>query len=523
MAGALELELVGGMGMVASDIPFLSLLIVLPLAGSLLVFFLPARWARWLALAFSLAPLVISIHIYGLVWDSPAPAGAGYLSAGSLHFSENHEWVPALGISYSLGVDGLSLPLVFLTALLSFLAIIFSWSETRRPKEYFGLMLVMEVGVIGVFMALDFFLFYIFWEVVLIPMYFLIGIWGGPRKEYAAIKFFIYTHVASVVMLLGIMGLYFQCKAVLGHATFSIIEISKVAPTLSAGFQYVAFAALFFGFAVKMPSVPFHTWLPDAHVEAPTAGSVLLAGLLLKMGGYGLIRVALPILPTAAEAAVPAMVVLAVASITYGALVCIAQNDLKKMVAYSSISHMGFVMLGAATLSPIGISAGVFQMFNHGLITAVLFMMCGVIHHSAGTREISRLGGLAQKTPAAAAVMLVGSLASLGLPGLCSFVSEFMVFYAAFTAFGGWMWIAVSAVALTAAYYLWAAQRALFGNFKVDLPEGEKGHLDDLHAHEALALGVLIALIVFFGLFPSVVLDLTNAAASAVSGILGGG
>jgi NADH-quinone oxidoreductase subunit M len=353
-------------------------------------------------------------------------------------------------------------------------------------------------------------------------MYFLIGIWGGPRKDYAAIKFFIYTHVASVVMLLGIMGLYFQCRDALGYSTFSMIEIAKVSPTLAPGFQYVAFAALFFGFAVKMPSVPFHTWLPDAHVEAPTAGSVLLAGLLLKMGGYGLIRVALPLLPMGAKAAVPVMVVLGVASIVYGALLCLAQNDLKKMVAYSSISHMGFVMLGASTLSPIGISAAVFQMFNHGLVTAVLFMMCGVFHHSAGTREISRLGGLAQRIPVAAGVFLAGSLASLGLPGLCSFISEFLVFYSAFVAYGAWMWIPVSAVVLTAAYYLWAAQRVLFGKFRVDLPEDEKGPLDDLHLHEAVALGILLALIVFFGLFPSAILDLTNPVSSAVAGLLGG-
>jgi len=507
------------------ELPVLSLLVLVPFIGAIIVFLLPERRAaaaRWIALVFSLLPLLLSIYLYWLFW-SVQPATTGYLTSDNLQFQENYAWVPSLGISYSLGVDGISLPLVFLTALLSCLAIVFSWSEKRRPREYFGLMLIMEVGVAGVFMALDFFLFYIFWEVVLIPMYFLIGIWGGPRKDYAAIKFFIYTHVASVVMLLGIMGLYFQCKAVLGYGTFSMLEIAQVSPTLSAGFQYVAFAALFFGFAAKMPSVPFHTWLPDAHVEAPTAGSVLLAGLLLKMGGYGLIRVALPLLPVGAKAAVPVMVVLAVASIVYGAFLCIAQNDLKKMVAYSSISHMGFVMLGAATLSSIGISAAVLQMFTHGLITAVLFMMCGVIHHSAGTREISRIGGLAQKIPVAAAVFLAGSLASLGLPGLASFIGEFLVFYAAFVAFGVWMWVPVTAVALTAAYYLWAAQRVLFGKFKLELPEKEKGHLDDLHVHEAVALGILVGLILLVGLFPSLVLDLTNPVAGALAGLLGGG
>jgi len=514
------------MGMVESSLPVLSLLVLLPLIGAGIISCIPNRRAgaaRWVALLFSFLPLLLSVYLYTLVWSAPPPEKAfGYLSADSLHFEERFDWVPSLGVSYSMGVDGISLPLVFLTALLSFLAIIFSWSETRRPKAYFGLMLVMEVGVVGVFMAIDFFLFYIFWEIVLIPMYFLIGIWGGPRKDYAAIKFFIYTHVASVVMLLGIMGLYFQCRDALGYSTFSMIEIAKVSPTLSSGFQYVAFAALFFGFAAKMPSVPFHTWLPDAHVEAPTAGSVLLAGLLLKMGGYGLIRVAIPLLPVGAQAAVPVMVVLGVVSIVYGALLCLAQNDLKKMVAYSSISHMGFVMLGVATLSPLGISAAVFQMFTHGLITAVLFMMCGVFHHSAGTREISRLGGLAQKIPMAAGVFLTGSLASLGLPGLCSFISEFLVFYSAFATFGAWMWIPVISIVLTAAYYLWAAQRVLFGKFRVNLPKKEKGHLDDLHLHEAVALGILIALIVFFGLFPSAVIALTNPVSSAIAGIFAG-
>ncbi len=277
------------MGMVESALPVLSPLVLLPLLGALAIFLSPRgreRGARWVALVFTLLPLLLSIYMYGVVWSSPEPDGpASHLSRESLHFAERVEWVPALGVTYSLGVDGMSLPLVLLTTLLSFLAVLFSFSESHRPREYFGLMLVMEVGVLGVFTALDFFLFYIFWEVVLIPMYFLIGIWGGPRREYAAIKFFIYTHVASVVMLLGIMGLYFQCRDALGHATFDITELASVSPALSPGFQYVAFAALFFGFAVKMPSVPFHTWLPDAHVEAPTAGSVLLAGLLLKMGG----------------------------------------------------------------------------------------------------------------------------------------------------------------------------------------------------------------------------------------------
>ncbi|MGQ9582811.1 MAG: complex I subunit 4 family protein [Thermoplasmatota archaeon] len=514
------------MGLVETALPALTLLLLAPLAGALVTLLMPGRragGARWVALLFSLLPLLMSIYLYALVWSSPAPAESpGYLSKESLHFKERVEWVPALGVTYSLGVDGISLPLVLLTSLLTFVAVLFSFTETHRPREYFGLMLVMEVGVLGVFMALDFFLFYIFWEVVLIPMYFLIGIWGGPRREYAAIKFFIYTHVASVVMLLGIMGLYFQCREALGRATFDIAELASVSPALSPGFQYVAFAALFFGFMVKMPSVPFHTWLPDAHVEAPTAGSVLLAGLLLKMGGYGLLRVALPLLPAAAEAAVPVMVLLGAASIIYGALVCIAQNDLKKMVAFSSISHMGFVMLGASTLSPIGISAGVFQMFNHGLVTAVLFMMCGVFHHSTGTREISRLGGLARRIPVAAAVFLTGSLASLGLPGLCSFVSEFLVFYSAFVAHGAWMWLPVTAVVLTAGYYLWAAQRVLFGGLRVELPREEMGRLEDLQPHEAAALGVLVALIVLFGLFPSAVLDLTNPVSAAVAALLRG-
>jgi len=403
-----------------------------------------------------------------------------------------------------------------LTTLLCVLSIVFSWDTTKRPKEYFGLMLMLEVGVLGVFVALDYFMFYVFWEIVLIPMYFMIGVWGGPNKDYAAIKFFIYTHVASLAMLIAIMAMYFEA----GLQSFSMEAIAEVSVGFSRSVQFGIFAAMLFGFGVKLPMVPFHTWLPDAHVEAPTAGSVLLAGLLLKMGGYGLIRVAIPSLPVGAEDMTIVMAVIAIVSIVYGAVLCLAQKDLKKMVAYSSISHMGFVLLGYATLGELGIVAGVFQMFAHGLVTAVLFMMCGVVQHKCGTRLIPMLGGLAKKMPIAATLMAIGFLASLGLPGLVSFAAEFMVFAAMLFKWGMWIFVPISAVAVTAGYYLWALQRSMFGPLTDRI---DTSHLKDVDWYEGVPVAILIVLIAIFGVFPSLVFDrIWPAVEYAIRGLGGG-
>jgi len=494
------------------EIPILSLMLLVSLIGALVTFFMGknAKMAKISALVFSAIPMVLALFML----TEYVQTGGGY------QFKESFTWIESLGISYILGVDGISVPMIFLTTLLVFLAVIFSWDVEHRTHQFMALLMVLELGVLGVFMALDYFLFYIFWEVVLIPMYFLISVWGGPRRAYSAIKFFIYTHIASLVMLLGIFALYFEAASVNGGIySFAFEDINAVSPMFGETFQIIVFGALFFGFAVKMPSFPFHTWLPDAHVEAPTAGSVLLAGLLLKMGAYGIIRIAFPALPDGANEWQWVMVILAILSIVYGAIMCIAQKDLKKMVAYSSISHMGIVMLGFATFTEIGIAAGVFQMFAHGLITAVLFMMCGVVQHKAGTRNIPRLGGLAAKMPLAATFMMIGFMASLGLPGMVGFVAEFSVMTATFDAFGWLLLIPVTSIAFTAAYYIWAMQRTLFGPLTKEV---DTEHLHDVYWFEALPLAVLCGLIVLFGMFPALIMDYIRPALGPVLGLLGG-
>ncbi|MDD1770818.1 MAG: NuoM family protein [Methanomassiliicoccales archaeon] len=487
------------------DIHILPLLILIPLVGAIATFLMGkhVKASKYVALIFSGVTLVLATLL--LLYTNLSKFGIN-----DYQYLESYNWISALGINFIVGVDGISVPMVWLSALLCFLAILFSWDVTNRTKEYMGLMLVLEVGVMGVFMSLDYFMFYVFWEIVLIPMFFLISIWGGPRREYAAIKFFIYTHIASLVMLLAIFALYFQA----GLNTFDMRAIQTVAPLFAVGFQIVVFAAFFFGFGVKMPVVPFHTWLPDAHVEAPTAGSVLLAGLLLKMGSYGLLRVALPTLPSGAQELQWLLLTIAILSILYGAFASLAQKDLKKMVAFSSISHMGMVLLGIATLGTIGIAAGAFQMFAHGLITAVLFMVCGVVQHKAGTREISKLGGLAIKLPWLATFMMIGFMASLGLPGLVGFAAEFTVFFATWQTWQYLLLIPIASVAITAAYYIWAMQRTIFGPLtdKIDT-----SHLKDVNWYEAAPLAALCILIILFGLFPGAMFDIIRPAADAVA------
>ncbi len=489
--------------MAFADLPLLTITLLIPIIGTLVVFFMKkAEDAKKIALAFSIVPLVLSI----LIWLS-------FETGGGYQFMESHTWIESIGISYTVGIDGLSLPMLFLTTLLIPLSIIFAWDTKTRQKEFFGLILLIEVGLIGVFLSLDFFLFYIFWELVLIPMYFFIGIWGGPRKHYAAIKFFIFTHVGSVIMLLAIFAMYFKAGDVLGYATFNMETIASISPNFPLAFQGVAFLAFLFGFAVKMPAVPFHTWLPDAHVEAPTAGSVLLAGVMLKMGGYGLFRVGIGMLPDGAVEYYWVMAALGVVGMIYGALICLAQVDLKKMIAYSSVSHMGFVLLGASALNVIGVAGGIYQMFTHGLVTALLFMMCGVIHHKTGTRDIPKLSGLITKMPQASVILIIGFLASLGLPGMAGFVSELMVFIGAFEAYSIFIIIPLISLAIGAAYYIWTLQRVLFGDFNKAL-----GNVTDLEKYELIPLVILVVFIIFLGFYPNPLLDVIYPAASAVLG-----
>jgi NADH-quinone oxidoreductase subunit M len=326
-------------------------------------------------------------------------------SLATIQFEERHLWIPQLNIFYHLGVDGLSLPLVVLTTLLGFLACLASWSITERLKEYFVLYLLLEIGMLGTFLALDLFLFYVFWEIVLVPMYFLIGIWGGGRREYSAFKFFVYTLAGSLAMLLGILALYLSTR------TFDLVDLAQLAPALEPSFQRLLFLAFFLGFAIKVPVFPFHTWLPDAHVDAPTPISVLLAGILLKMGGYGFFRISYPLFPEGAQWFALAMACLGMINIVYGSFVAMAQTDFKRLVAYSSVSHMGFVLLGLSSFTPEGMNGALLQMFNHGTITGGLFLLVGVLYDRAHTRQLDAFGGLGARLPVYAGILTFFSLA----------------------------------------------------------------------------------------------------------------
>lgn len=501
-------------------IPFLSLMIFVPLVGMIITLFLHRERhvaaIRWVAtvstgLTFVLSLLALTVYV---------------TSDSTMQLQEGpYPWIQAAGltIQYFLGVDGLSLPLVLLTTLLTFLAVIYSWRVTHRVKEYMAFFLLLETGMLGVFCALDFFLFYVFWEISLVPMYFLIGIWGGPRREYAAIKFFIYTLVGSLAMLLAILGLYFTSSP---H-TFNMLELAQQNPLADKFWIGVlVYWGFFLGFAIKVPIFPFHTWLPDAHVEAPTAGSVILAGVLLKMGTYGFLRVSLPILPEASAYFAFILALLALVSILYGALVAMAQTDLKKLIAYSSVSHMGYVMLGVAAASaaadPSRVSASLdiarttalngasLQMFNHGIITAALFFLVGVIYDRAHTRDLNSFGGLAKQMPVFAGIMMMASFASLGLPTLAGFVSEFLVFVGAFGVGGVYTYLtglSVLGVVFTAAYLLWMIQRLFLGELNrqwVGLPDMDRGEL--------VATVPLCALMLVIGVYPGPLLKIINAA-----------
>ncbi len=484
----------------------ISLMIVIPLIAAVVAFMTKTRGqARIVALIGSLVPLAISLQMF-LEFDKTSKI---------MQFVESYNWIPSLGVKYTVGVDGIGLPLVLLSTIVSILVVVYAWGENTKPNQFFALLLLNEVGVIGVFTALDFFLFYIFWEIVLIPMFFLIGIWGGPRKDYAAIKFFIYTHVASLVMLLSIFALYFSYRTPAGGRTFdmlTLIQATSDSSLFSPMLLNLIFLGLLFGFLVKMPAVPFHTWLPDAHVEAPTAGSVILAALLLKMGGYGLFRVIMPIMPNVSGHYVTLMAVIGVVSILYGAFLALSQKDIKKMVAYSSVSHMGYVLLGAGAFTWLSVQGAMFQQFSHGLITCVLFMSAGTIQHTAGTRIISELGGLADRMPKFAVLMLMAFMASLGLPGMCGFIAELAVLTGSYETLPVYTLIVIfGGIVVTAGYHLWAMQKVMFGPIL-------KKYLDlhDPHSYELLSMSILVLLMIYFGVNPAMVMDIMGTAAEQV-------
>jgi len=472
----------------------LSVITFTPMVGALVLLlpFFKGRdnAVRWGANLVALLGFAVSLPLW--FWFERGAAG--------FQFVEKASWIPSIGVSFFFGVDGISALLILLTTLLGVIAVLSSWTAiTDRVRSYYVFLLLLQTGMIGVFCALDMFLFYLFWEVMLVPMYFLIGIWGGARRLYAAIKFFLYTLVGSVVMLLGILALYFHSKTVPGlEETGTFDYTAWVQMGVPGEMQFWVFLAFFLGFAIKVPMFPFHTWLPDAHVEAPTAGSVILAGVLLKMGTYGFIRFSLPLLPDATLEAVPWVATLSIIAIIYAALVTLVQKDMKKLIAYSSVSHLGFVMLGMFALNPLGMEGSVLQMINHGLSTGGLFLLVGLVYERRHTREIAEFGGLAKVMPVYATLTMVIFLASMGLPTLNGFVGELMILQGAFAANRVWAYWAVLGIVLGAAYLLWLYQRVFWG--KVTNPKNET--LTDLNAREIATLVPLVVLCFWIGLYP---------------------
>jgi len=472
----------------------LSIVTFLPALGAVLLLFFNrknVRAIRAFSLIVAIVTFVLSLHLIAH-FDS---------GKSDFQFLINAPWIPSVGISYHMGVDGISVFLVLLATVLTPLAVLASWSVSNRAKEYFLFMLMLETGMIGVFVSLDLFLFYLFWEVMLVPMYFLIGVWGGERRIYAAMKFVLYTMVGGVLMLVAILALYFLHGNATGTFTFSYPEIlaalTKGSLVLEPRIELLLFAAFFLAFAIKVPLFPFHTWLPDAHVEAPTAGSVLLAGVLLKMGTYGLIRFSLPFFPNVSHIFGPFISLLAVVGIVYGALVAMVQPDMKKLVAYSSVSHLGFIVLGIFSFTTQGIQGAVYQMLAHGVSTGALFLLVGMIYERRHTRLIAEFGGLANRMPVYAGVFLFVTLSSIGLPGLNGFVGEFLVLLGTFGVRPGFATFAATGVILSAVYMLWMFQRVIWG--EIANPHNET--LLDINGRERLTLVPLVILIVWMGMY----------------------
>ena len=479
----------------AADFPLLSLILFTPLVGIGVLLFVNRQrenLIKWIANIFVGLGFLVSLPLW--FWYDSEDA--------SWQFVEQADWIPSIGAQYFLAVDGFSTLLILLTTLMGVIAVLSSWTAiTMRVKEYYIFLLALQTGMLGAFMALDFLLFFLFWEVMLVPMYFLIAIWGSDNRLYSAIKFFLFTLIGSVVMLLGILAVYFYHHDVTGVYTFDITRFHEL--NIPFNTQWWIFLAFFLGFAVKVPMFPFHTWLPDAHTDAPTAGSVILAAVLLKMGTYGFIRFSLPILPDATVAFVPWVVGLSIVGIVYGALVAMAQRDWKRLVAYSSVSHMGMVMLGMFALTPVGITGSIVQQLNHGISTGALFLIVGIVYERRHTRLIADYGGLSKVMPVYAAIFMIMMMSSIGLPTLNGFIGEVLILQGVFVVSWVWAAVAASGIVLGAAYMLWLYQRTMFGN--ITNPDNEK--LSDLSVREFATFVPLLILAVWIGLYPKPFLD----------------
>lgn len=489
----------------------LTYLLFTPIIGSVILLFLgkdQTKFIRWFGFIVSLIAFVISLCIY-FGFDS---------SKSEFQFIHRVLWISSLNVSYHIGVDGISLLLVLLTTFLTPLTLLSTWTAIEKNVKMFTFsMLFLEAGMLGVFISLDIFLFYIFWEAMLIPMYFIIGIWGGERRIYASIKFFIYTMVGSLLMLVAIIWLAIYASSMTGSFTTNLLELYKVGPTIPHQIQGWMFGAFFLSFAIKVPLFPLHTWLPDAHVEAPTAGSVILAGVLLKMGTYGIIRYCLPLFPQSAVYYAPFISVLAIIGIIYGALVSMVQTDIKKLVAYSSVSHLGFVVLGTFAMTVEAVQGAVIQMVNHGLSTGALFLLVGIIYERTHRRDIAYYGGIAKLVPLYATALMIASLSSVGLPGLNGFIGEFLILLGTFksSVLNSWWYTAFAAtgVIFAAVYLLWMYQRVVFGEVKN--PE-LKGHLTDMNLRELIVLIPIFIFVVWIGIYPSTFLGMTEESTKSI-------
>lgn len=490
-----------------ADVPYLSLLIWLPLAAAL-VLMLVGRDNRSVPRTLATVVMAAQLLLVLSLWLNFQPTA-------DFQFVERIDWLPSIGASYLLGLDGVSLTLVALTAVTGLVAVIASYAIQERVRDFFLYVMLLQAGTMGVFLALDYLLFFVFWELVLVPMYFLIGIWGHGRREYAAMKFFMYTMAGSMVMLVGILSLYFYT----GAESFGMMEIAARVPGMvPVAAQHLIFLALFLGFAVKVPVVPFHTWLPDAHVEAPTPISVILAAVLLKMGGYAFYRISLTTLPEAAQTYATMFVVLGVISIIYGALVALAQTDFKRVVAYSSVAHMGFVMVGLGAGTAEAITGAVYVMLAHGVTSAMLFLLVGVYYDRLHTRELNSMGGLFHAMPFASTILAVAIFANLGLPGFSGFIGEFFTFLGAYQTFPTAVYFGLIGLVFVAAYNLWTLQRVAFG------PQNETfSGLSDLNANETSTLVPLAVLTLLLGVYPGFIFDVLNQPVASLVQILASG